>query len=75
MHINVGDLVKMKRNLDKVGIVVKKSNSNSFAMSQHTKMVLAGCPLVYYVYFSDEGCLGPYHQTELMLTQQRDATQ
>jgi len=72
MYLNVGDLVKTKQNLDKVGVVVKKSNSNSNAMSPHAKSVLAGCPHVYYVYFPNEGCLGPYHQTELLLTQSHE---
>jgi hypothetical protein len=67
MHINIGDLVKTKQGLDRVGVVVKKSDGNSNAMSQHAKSVLAGCPHVYYVYFPDEGCRGPYHQTELTL--------
>jgi len=74
MHINVGDLVKTKtrQDLEKIGVVLKKSNGNSNAMSQHAKIVLEGCPFVYYVYFPNEGCLGPYHQTELTLAQQRD---
>ena len=69
MHIEIGDLVVSSRNNSgKIGIVVKKSSINSAAMSQHAKNILSGL-FVYYVYFSNEGFLGPFYSNELKLTQ------
>ena len=70
MTINVGDLVECKkRPQKKMGIVVKKNDANSGAMSEHMKNILLGCPSVYYVYFSDEGCDGPFYNFDLLLKQ------
>lgn len=69
MNINIGDLVECKKKSQKVGIVVKKNDANSGAMSEHMKNILLGCPSVYYVYFSDEGCDGPFYNSDLLLKQ------
>lgn len=74
MTINIGDLVECKSKSQKMGIVVRKKDANDGAMSEHMKHILLGCPSVYYIYFSDEGCIGPYHIADLSLKQSCQST-
>jgi len=69
MRIGVGDLVECRNNSKKVGIVVERKTSNSGFISAHAQKIMLDCPLVYYVFFSEEGCKGPFHNAELALKQ------
>lgn len=70
MNLNIGDLVKCRTHGQKIGIVVDKRLSNEgLTNSMHTRHLIKTYPLVYYIYFSGEGKLGPYHETEVSIQQ------
>ena len=69
MKIGVGDLVECRNNSQKVGIVVERKTSNNGFISAHAQKIMSNCPFVYYVFFSEEGCKGPFHNAELALKQ------
>jgi hypothetical protein len=70
MHISIGDLVISKIHRKKLGIVVDKKVSNEgLISSMHVRHMINIYPQVFYVYFSDEGRVGPIHQTDLTLQQ------
>ena len=69
-HIEVGDLVRRRGFDPKVGIVVDKRISNEgLTSSMHVRHMINSYPRVFYVYFSGEGKVGPYHETDLYLQQ------
>lgn len=70
MHINIGDLVRCNKNDRKLGLVVDRKLSNQgLVSSKHVQHLLKCYQSVYYVYFSGEGKLGPYHESDLSLQQ------
>lgn len=72
MHIRIGDLVVSKIHRKKMGIVVDKRIANEgLTSSRHVSHMINIYPQVFYVYFSDEGRVGPIHQTDLSLQQTR----
>ena len=69
MHIDIGDLVRWKDGT-KVGIVIEKKMPNEgLVTSMHVRHLIDTYPKVYYVYFSEEGRVGPIHETDLRLQQ------
>ena len=68
INICVGDLVESRRD-GKVGVVVDAVPPNQGMTSMHMRHVLTSYHDVYYVFFSDEGKVGPFHVTELALKQ------
>lgn len=73
MHIEVGDLVRCRSRGQKVGLVVDRKISNDgLSKSMHVRHLLSSYPLLYYVFFSDEGKAGPFYATDLTL--QRSAS-
>lgn len=70
MHIGVGDLVKCRGRDHKVGIVIEKKISNEgLNRSMHVSHMLNVYPKVFYVFYDDEGRVGPIHETEVRLQQ------
>jgi hypothetical protein len=70
MHIGIGDLVISRIHRKKIGIVVDKKDSNAgLSSSMHVRHMINIYPQVFYVYFSDEGRVGPIYQTDLSLQQ------
>lgn len=70
MHIRIGDLVKCRGHGQKIGIVVDRKHSNSgLANSMHVRHMINVLPQVYYVFFSEEGKVGPIYETDLTLQQ------
>ena len=54
----------------KLGVVIDKKISNEGLInSMHVRHMLNSYPQVYYVFFSEEGKTGPYHETDLTLQQ------
>lgn len=70
MHVKIGDLVKCRGHGHKVGLVVDQKYSNGgLDNSMHVRHMINSYPLVYYVFFSDEGKVGPIHETDVALQQ------
>jgi hypothetical protein len=70
MHISIGDLVLSRNHGKKIGIVVDKRISNEgLTSSMHVRHMINSYPQVFYVYFSEEGRVGPLHETDLFLQQ------
>ena len=70
MHIRIGDLVRCRGKEKRVGIVVdKKPPNEALFKSMHVRHMLDSYSQVYYVYFSEEGRTGPYHESDLTLQQ------
>lgn len=70
MNIEVGDLVQCRNHGKKLGLVVDRKISNQGLInSKHAQHLLDVYQKVYYVYFSGEGKLGPYHESDLSLQQ------
>jgi hypothetical protein len=75
MHIEVGDLVKCISRGQKIGLVVdKKASNDGLEKSMHVRHMLNVYPKVYYVFFYDEGRVGPFHESEVHLQQTRHTT-
>ena len=75
MHIGIGDLVKCRGRDHKVGIVVEKKMSNEgLNGSMHVRHMLNVYPKVFYVFYDDEGRVGPIHESEVRLQQTRQMT-
>ena len=70
MHIEIGDLVRCRGHGQKVGLVVDRNYSNGgLGNSMHVRHMINSYPMVYYVFFSDVGKVGPIHETDLALQQ------
>jgi hypothetical protein len=68
--INIGDLVTCRARGEKIGIIVdKRAPNEGLCISTHTKHLVNVYPSVYYVYFYDEGKVGPFYETEVKLKQ------
>lgn len=73
MSIDIGDLVVCRAKSLKVGVVIDKRLSNDgLSRSMHAQHLLQNYPKVYYVYFPDEGRIGPIHESDLSLQQSRE---
>lgn len=76
MHINVGDLVSIRKNADNdpenncLGIVVKKSNRiQGLDKSTHLQHIMSSYAPVFYVCEAGGECHGPFQSSELLLQQ------
>jgi hypothetical protein len=70
MLLNIGDLVWCRSHGKKMGIVVDKRPSNEgLDTSMHVRHIVKNYPPVYYIYFSGEGKMGPYHASDIILQQ------
>ena len=70
MQLSIGDLVVCREKGPKIGLVVdKRISTEGLTNSMHVRHMLNSYSQVYYVYFSGEGKLGPYHETELKIQQ------
>lgn len=72
MHYQIGDLV-VKKNTKKLkkdfGIVIniKKANSTTLTISNHSQYHLKNSLNIYYVFFPNDLYTGPYYNSELLL--------
>ena len=70
MNINPGDLVQRRnpKEASTLGIVLDKRIANSTG-SDHMKHILNACLQVCYVFFTGEGIVGPFYESDLVLKQ------
>lgn len=75
MHINIGDLVMLRKNLrddseNGLAIVVKKSSPvQGLDKSLHVRHIMESYAPVFYVCDASGQCLGPLQGSELLLQQ------
>lgn len=75
MNIKVGDLVHCRDHGQKVGLVICEKQANEgLTCSKHTQHIMSNIPSVYYVFFSGEGRMGPYHRSEIQSVNRSVAT-
>jgi len=68
LRFQVGDLVKVSRGGNNLGIIVdvNKANSSSLMSSRHSASLVQNSPDIYYVYFSNDlQVCGPFYTSEL----------
>ena len=73
MRYQVGDLVTRRTGIHfGVIVCVEKANSESLKLWSHSQQHLKNSPDIYYVFFNDRGCDGPYYTSELRLKQSKN---